>query len=191
MGLSYPRIILFTLAWVLFACAGAGNQPLPAGVDPQTGYRMERYRAPVPETLLGATVVDTQQARKRHENGSVIFIDVYPPKGLGPDPLEGSWITNEKHENIPGSTWLPEVGRGHLEATAEDYFRRNLNRLTQNDLSQAILFYCTSDCWQSWNAAKRALNWGHTNVYWYPNGTDGWQDASLPLEPATPVNFLE
>jgi len=123
--------------------------------------------------------------------GNLILIDVYPPTGLGPDPLEGIWVTNEKRENIPGSTWLPEVGRGHLESDAVDYFQRNLVNLTQSDKSRALLFYCTSDCWQSWNAAKRALSWGYTDVYWYPDGSDGWQEASLPLSLATPVNFLE
>ena len=27
----------------------------------------------------------------------------------------------------------------------------------------------------SWNAAKRALSWGYSNVAWYPDGTDGWR----------------
>jgi rhodanese-related sulfurtransferase len=28
---------------------------------------------------------------------------------------------------------------------------------------------------------KRALSYGYTNVAWYPEGTDGWQRANLPL----------
>jgi rhodanese-related sulfurtransferase len=39
----------------------------------------------------------------------------------------------------------------------------------------------------SWNAAKRALAMGYTNVAWYPEGTDGWEAAALPLQQATPV----
>ena len=35
----------------------------------------------------------------------------------------------------------------------------------------------------SWNAAKRALALGYTHVAWYPEGTDGWAAADLPLEP--------
>jgi len=38
----------------------------------------------------------------------------------------------------------------------------------------------------SWNAAKRAIALGYT-VAWYPDGTDGWQDAGLPLSVAVPV----
>ncbi|HEM46079.1 MAG TPA: PQQ-dependent catabolism-associated CXXCW motif protein, partial [Alphaproteobacteria bacterium] len=33
----------------------------------------------------------------------------------------------------------------------------------------------------------RALSWGHSDVYWYPEGTDGWAAAGLPLEESTPV----
>ena len=36
------------------------------------------------------------------------------------------------------------------------------------------------------NAAKRALALGYTNVAWYPEGSDGWAAAGLPLEKRTP-----
>jgi rhodanese-related sulfurtransferase len=39
----------------------------------------------------------------------------------------------------------------------------------------------------SWNAAKRALSIGYNNVAWYPDGTDGWQAAKLPLREAKPA----
>lgn len=172
-------------------CFGSADQTLPAGVDPVTGYRLERYRAPVPDTIPGGKVLSTQQALEAFKSGEIVFIDVYPPKGLGPDPLDGSWVTNEQHENIPGSIWLPEVGRGHLDPDAEAYFRRNLDKITKSRRSQPILFYCTADCWQSWNAARRALSWGFTDVYWFPNGTDGWLDEERELILATPLNFLQ
>jgi rhodanese-related sulfurtransferase len=38
----------------------------------------------------------------------------------------------------------------------------------------------------SWNAAKRAVALGYSNIIWYPDGTDGWEKAGLPLTPATP-----
>jgi rhodanese-related sulfurtransferase len=38
----------------------------------------------------------------------------------------------------------------------------------------------------SWNAAKRALSLGYSNVAWYRDGTDGWSASGLPLENATP-----
>jgi rhodanese-related sulfurtransferase len=38
----------------------------------------------------------------------------------------------------------------------------------------------------SWNAAKRVLSYGYSNVAWYPDGTDGWERAGLPLVEAQP-----
>ena len=161
------------------------------GIDAETGFRMERYRAPVPTNIPGGITLDTKSVSLHHANGTLIFIDVYPPKGLGPDPLDGHWVISESHETIPGSTWLPEVGRGFLEEGHERYFRRNLARLSDNSLDAPLVFFCTADCWQSWNASKRAMDWGYTAVHWYPLGNDGWQEEGGILEAAFPLNFLD
>ncbi len=170
--------------------ASAIDSKLPRGVDTNTGFRMNRYRGPVPETNPGTEVVSTSRAFQLFNTGQVVFIDVFPPRGLGADPIDGHWITNESHQNIAGSTWLPEVGRGHLEQEHIDYFERNLTLLTNNDMQTPLLFYCTADCWQSWNAARRALQWGYENIFWYPDGTDGWLEQGHPLVVAEPVNFF-
>jgi rhodanese-related sulfurtransferase len=38
----------------------------------------------------------------------------------------------------------------------------------------------------SWNAAKRILTYGYSNVAWYPEGTDGWERAGLTLTESQP-----
>ena len=38
----------------------------------------------------------------------------------------------------------------------------------------------------SWNAAKRVLSYGYPNVAWYPEGTEGWERANLPVAEAQP-----
>jgi rhodanese-related sulfurtransferase len=38
----------------------------------------------------------------------------------------------------------------------------------------------------SWNAAKRILASGYSNVAWYPEGTDGWERAGLDLVESQP-----
>lgn len=91
---------------------------------------------------------------------------------------------------MEGATWLPEVGRGYIEQEHVDYFKRNLLLLTNNDKSTPLLFYCTADCWQSWNAARRAYQWGYETIFWYPAGTDGWIEKGLQLVLAEPVNFF-
>ena len=59
----------------------------PPGVDPDTGYRMERYRAPVPDRIPGGTLVDADRLAALIADDPPILIDVYPPKGAGADPL--------------------------------------------------------------------------------------------------------
>jgi len=39
----------------------------------------------------------------------------------------------------------------------------------------------------SWNAAKRVLSMGYSNVAWYPDGTDGWEEALLTLAKSEPM----
>ncbi len=178
-------------ALLLFGLAGLAHALEGYAVDPETGLRMERYRAPVPADVPGGVTLSNESAAQMHGAGDIVFIDVYPPKGLGPDPLDGFWVTNEKRSTIPGGVWLPEVGRGTLDAEAEDYFKRNLARLTEGELSRKVAFYCTADCWQSWNASRRAIEWGYTAVHWYPLGTDGWLEAGFELQAVQPVNFLD
>lgn len=178
------------LAGYLAARAAAAEQ-LPDGVDNTTGFRMGHYRAPVPNFIPGGKIIGTDEVKALADGRKVILVDVYPPKGAGPDPLDGTWRNTETRRNIPGSIWLPDVGRGYLEADLEDYFRINLEKLSTGRKDTAIVFYCTADCWQSWNAARRAIVWGYTNVHWYPQGTDGWVEENLPVEVSEPVNFLE
>ena len=178
------------LSFVLLLCSAIAHAE-DYKVDAETGYRMERYRAPVPTSVPGAITVDTAFVKRSLENKTLTLIDVYPPTGLGPDPFSGEWITPDVRKTIPGATWLPDVGRGYLEPELEAYFRRNLIEITNNDLSAAIMFFCTSDCWQSWNASVRAHSWGYTNVHWYPTGSDGWREEGGEVTIVQPVNFLK
>ena len=63
----------------------------------------------------------------------------------------------------------------------EDYFRTRLALLTAAEPGKPLVFFCQRNCWMSWNAAKRAIEWGYKNVIWYPEGTDGWLDAGNDL----------
>ena len=117
------------------------THPLPDGVDPETGYRMERYRAPVPSSIPGGCVASTADIIESNSSGtpSWVFIDVYPPRGLGADPLNGNWLISEEHDYIEGSVWLPEVGRGYVEQEHIDYFSHNLEQLTNGDKSRHVM----------------------------------------------------
>ena len=83
--------------------------------------------------------------------------------------------------------WLPNVGYGRVSDTLDRYFRANLQRLTNDDPARPVIIYCLADCWMSWNAARRAAEYGYKRILWYPEGTDGWAAAGLPLARSTPA----
>jgi PQQ-dependent catabolism-associated CXXCW motif protein len=150
------------------------------------GYRTENYRSPVPATLAGARVLATDEAEAIWRAGTATFIDVLPrpPK---PQNLPAGTIWREKPRlNIPGSVWLPDTGYGTLASATEDYLRNGLARVSGGNNAKLLVIYCLADCWMSWNAAKRALSYGYSKVAWYPEGTDGWQFADLPVAESQP-----
>ncbi|WP_245422191.1 PQQ-dependent catabolism-associated CXXCW motif protein [Alsobacter soli] len=166
------------------ACASAYAQDGPPPEPEQ--YRMENYRAPTPATLRGARVLTTEEAAALWRSGSAAFIDVlpHPPKPQGLPP--GTVWRDEPRQDIQGSIWLPDTGYGAIAAVTESYLRAGLERASGGDRSKLLVFYCMENCWMSWNAAKRALSLGYEKVAWYPEGTDGWKRANLPLQTARP-----
>lgn len=182
--------LLAVAATSLFISTGGGVPSSFAGdadFDAATGYRIARYRAALPDEVPGGMRLYTEDVEKHFKAGKVALIDVMPSTGAGYDPRTGKWRLLKSRKNIPGSTWLPDVGRGKLNTTLLRYFEENLSRISNGDKSRALLFYCQSDCWMAWNAVKRAAELGYSQLYWYPEGTDGWTDWDNPIEPATPV----
>lgn len=149
-------------------------------------YRTENYRAPVPATLKGAKVVDTDEVIALWKDKAAVFIDVLPhdPK---PANLPAGTVWKDKvREDIPGSIWLANVGYGIINKETEAYFRKGLKSQLGEDTDRKVLFYCMANCWMSWNAAKRAVEWGYKSVLWYPLGTDGWIAAQRPTQKNEP-----
>ncbi len=169
-------------AAMLIACSAAlAASPV---AEPE-GFRMEDYRAPVPATLRGGRVVSAREAADLWRAGGAVFVDVLPrpPK---PELPEGTLWQEPPHFDIPGSVWLPDVGFGALSPVMERWYRDNLARLAGGDKAKLLVIYCRADCWMSWNAARRAVEWGYSNVVWFPGGTDEWEAAKLPLEERRP-----
>jgi PQQ-dependent catabolism-associated CXXCW motif protein len=151
-----------------------------------TDYRTKDYRAPTPAGLAGVRVVSTAEAELLWHGKSAVFVDVLPhaPRPVNLPP--GTIWRDKPRLNIPGSIWLPDTGYGELAPATADYLRKNLERATGGDRTKPLLIYCLRDCWMSWNAAKRILSMGYSNVAWYPDGTDGWTDKLLPVAEARP-----
>lgn len=166
----------------MLAVAGLVSVPLSAlagGVAEPQGYRMEDYRAPVPPTLAGAEVIGTAEAERLWRAKQAVFFDVMPHTPKPKNLPQGTIWRDKARADIPGSIWLANVGYGALPPETEAYFRAALE--THGGKDATFLFYCMTDCWMSWNAARRALSWGYRNVIWYPAGADGWEKAGLPV----------
>jgi PQQ-dependent catabolism-associated CXXCW motif protein len=170
--------VLLAMGWAMAAVQAKPGIPEP------DGYRMDDYRAPTPETVAGGRVVHTDEVRRMVRGGGAVLIDVLPaprrPDGMKPGM---PWMPLP-HSDLPGSIWLPDVGRGQISPAMEAWFRQRLATESGGDKGRILVFYCLADCWMSWNAAKRAVSYGYRQVYWYPDGTDGWQAAGETLERA-------
>jgi PQQ-dependent catabolism-associated CXXCW motif protein len=168
--------IVLTVALVFSSISGAQDS-----VPEPEGFKLDHYRGAVPATLKGGKVVGTEEAEKLWRERSAVFVDVLPrpPK---PNLPAGTVYREKPRNSIPGSVWLADVGYGALPPEMEVYFKAGLKRATGGDLATPVLFFCLAQCWMSWNAAKRAIGYGYTNVIWYPQGTDGWAEAGLPTE---------
>jgi PQQ-dependent catabolism-associated CXXCW motif protein len=170
----------------LMAIVLPGAEAVAADVSEPDGYRLEDYRAPTPATLRGARVIGTDEAVKIWRSHSAAFVDVLPRPPRPRDLPAGTLWRDKPRANIPGSTWLPDTGYGELAASMAEYFAKGLEKATGGDRARMLVLYCLADCWMSWNAAKRALTLGYSDVAWYPEGTDGWLAAGFPLQDATP-----
>ncbi|MGL4397187.1 MAG: PQQ-dependent catabolism-associated CXXCW motif protein [Hyphomicrobium sp.] len=165
------------------AAPSAPAAPVPEPAD----YRTDGYRTPVPATLKGAKVITAEQANELWSQKAAIFIDVYPQAPKPPNLPAGTFWREPKHLTIEAATWLPNVGYGVIAPAVEDYFKRHLEALTGGDKSKPIVMYCLRNCWMSWNAAKRAMTYGYSNIIWYPDGTDAWQEIGQHVVEVKPA----
>lgn len=170
------------------AHAPAGNDADAPAVPEPEGYRMERYRAPTPATLEGATVVDTAALQRLIASAQPIVVDVSAERATANgESAKAAWQPPPR-QHLEGSVWLPDVGLGELSPELEGYFVDSLASLTKGDRTRPVVFYCDANCWLGYNAAKRAVQeLGYRNVYWYPEGVGGWQDEGLGLVELEPV----
>jgi PQQ-dependent catabolism-associated CXXCW motif protein len=164
----------------------------PAGVPPTSnpeaedvvpepaGYWTGAINGPTPATLAGGKVIRARELAALLKRGGAVTIDVsnepQRPEGLAPDAV---WMPLPQRI-IPGSLWIPGAGVGEIDPAIDARFREELARATDNDPQRPVVVYCHERCWLSWNAAKRAISYGYRNVYWFPDGIEGWRAAGLP-----------
>lgn len=161
-----------------------------SGLFSDQGYRIAHYRRPLPSATPDGVRLDTQGVSELIRNSDPLLIDVLAITLRPETPQFGlSWLPASPRKHLPGSVWLPNVGYGQLEPCMQAWFERSLHRFSGGDLDQPMVFYCVTDCWMSWNAVKRASELGYRNLYWYPEGSDGWAEAGLTLVSGEPESL--
>ncbi|MDS9466838.1 PQQ-dependent catabolism-associated CXXCW motif protein [Paracoccus sp. MBLB3053] len=160
----------------LILTAGGALAQVP---EPQN-FHGEPYRSEVPATLSGARVVDTAEAIELHDSG-VPFVDVMPRKARPEGLPDGTIWAAPAHMTITGATWLFDTGYERISPIEEQRLAEGLAAATKGDKTAQFVIFCRRDCWMSWNAGKRAVDLGYTGVIWFPDGSDGWQEAGRDL----------
>src|SRR5262249_51409048 len=89
--------------------------------------------------------------------------------------------------SIPGAVRIEYAGHPGTFADGHQYLLANvLKTLTGNKLDTKLVFFCMGmRCWESYNAALRAIHLGYTRVYWYRGGINAWTSARSPMENVT------
>ena len=157
----------------------------PAVPEP-AGYWTGPTHGPVAATLSGGTVIHTRKLARLLKTDGVMVIDVSDAPRRPANMAAGAVWLPLPHPVIPGAVWIPGAGVGEISPAVDRLFRGQLALGTGNDLAHKIVIYCHKNCWLSWNAAKRAISYGYRNVYWFPDGMEGWHAAGLATAVAQP-----
>lgn len=137
--------------WILGICALTMAAALPVS------HAADEFS---PETVAGATTVDTSKAKELFDKG-VLFVDVRSPK---------DWDAGR----IPGAQHMDN----HKGAFTDEALSAALG-----GKDKEVVLYCNGHkCMRSSQAAIDALKWGYKNVYYYRDGFPAWQGAGNPVE---------
>jgi rhodanese-related sulfurtransferase len=122
-----------------------------------------------PPTLVGATVVNAEQAKKLAEGGAA---------------LVDTRVANEfVEQHIKGAKSVPYKEKSGKDAKfdpREDSF--DLAKLPA-DKAAPVIFYCNGpECWKSYKASKLAVDAGYKKVNWLRTGIPEWKAKGYPVE---------
>lgn len=136
------------------------------GVPPQTQLQ-DNVGSPTPTTIPGAHVITTAEMRQA-VGSNILFFDV---------------LASPPHPSLPGAILLPGAGDGgSFDDPLQQKLWTVLSQATKMNPSQPIVFLCAgSRCWESYNAALRAVQMGFKTVLWYRGGLAAWQAAGLKM----------
>lgn len=111
-----------------------------------------------PETVQGATTVDTVKAKSLFDD-EVVFLDVRK---------DSDWEAGR----VPGAIHI-ELKKKLNEASMLEEIKKD----------EAVVIYCNgASCLRSSKASKMAVGWGFSKVYYFRDGFPAWKAASYPVE---------
>jgi PQQ-dependent catabolism-associated CXXCW motif protein len=151
-----------------------------ADVPEPQGLWIGAINGPTPKMLSGAVVVDLAAIEALMAE-KPLLLDV-GPAARKPENFPSDWPWLPMHRSIPNAIWMPGAGAAPLDVGREELFYRRIEKLMQGDKTKPIVVFCRPDCWGGWNAGKRLVTNGYTNVRWFPAGTDGWQEKRETAE---------
>lgn len=183
------RSLLLAFICLLFAACQPVSDAFTCERTPDMppGLKMDHYRGPTPACVPNGITLDIAGLQALQQTDEPVLIDVWAILLRKEAGFPSVWLPNEDHYSLPDAVWLPNVGYGELEPELERYLQDNLQHLTGGDKGKPLVFFCVADCWMSWNTVQRVRSYGYERVYWYKEGTDGWQEAGLPLTKTEPV----
>ena len=118
----------------------------------------------------GYKVVATQELKSWiDQKKAMLIVDTMP--------FEDSY----KKQHVPGAVQMlfpiPEM------TSIDDKTKADLEKLLGQDKDRLIVFYCGFvKCTRSHNGTMWAVKLGYKNVYRYPGGIKGWDEAGYPVE---------
>jgi PQQ-dependent catabolism-associated CXXCW motif protein len=183
--LLHSTFVIRSIVPILSALA---SLPIVASdFDLKTGYRISDYRQVVNKDLDVGKKIESESQFYQLTSSDALLIDVAPlPDYLWIHDLR-AWQLPTNHLSLPGTIWLPNVGRGVLSPELGHYLQGHLAKSA--NMQQPIIVFCFEDCWMSWNATQRIFRMGYTNVFWYPKGVTGRSPDQL--QPVEPEPFLD
>jgi PQQ-dependent catabolism-associated CXXCW motif protein len=139
------------------------------GVAPQSELKME-VGSQTPLIIPGGRRVTTGEMVNLI-NTDAIVVDVLRD-------------TTGGHRTLPGAIYMPGAGDpGTFRDRLQRRFSSVLAQLTSQDANRTLVFLCQgSKCWESYNAALRAMQLGYRNVLWYRGGLSAWIAANQQLQ---------
>lgn len=144
-----------------------GGEDQNFGVPPQ-GELQANVGSPTPTQIPGGGVILTVQLANNIRSGQLVVIDAW---------------NEPTHPRLPGAVYLPLAGSaGGLDDGVEAQLQGALGQITRGNPQAILVFYCAGPiCWESYNAALRAIHLGYRSVLWYRGGVAAWRAAGLPV----------